>query len=108
MDKVSRGPRDNGTNGQRVISSTQGQGLLKKNGQFELVSEEGPSCYNNDKQYFPSPAVVGVRSMTIVGSNSRLLPLVYPSLICFAPMDGLTSSSHICTSSVLRSIKSFN
>ena len=44
MDKVSRGPRDNGTNGQRVISSTQGQGLLKKNGQFELVSEEGPSC----------------------------------------------------------------
>ena len=46
MDKVSRGPRDNGTNGQRVISSTQGQGLLKKNGQFELVSEEGPSCLN--------------------------------------------------------------
>ena len=45
MDKVSRGPRDNGTNGQRVISSTQGQGLLKKNGHFELVSEEGPSCY---------------------------------------------------------------
>ena len=44
MDKVSRGPRDNGANGQRVISSTQGQGLLKKNGQFELVSEEGPSC----------------------------------------------------------------
>ena len=45
MDKVSRGPRDNGTNGQRVISSTQGQSLLKKNGQFELVSEEGPSCF---------------------------------------------------------------
>ena len=45
MDKVSRGPRDNGTNGQRVISSTQGQGLFKKNGHFELVSEEGPSCY---------------------------------------------------------------
>ena len=44
MDKVSRGPRDNRTNGQRVISSTQGQGLLNKNGQFELVSEEGPSC----------------------------------------------------------------
>ena len=48
MDKVSRGPRDNGTNDQRVISSTQGQGLLKKNGQFELVSEEGPSCYIRD------------------------------------------------------------
>ena len=47
MDKVSRGPRDNGTNGQRVISSTQGQGLLKKNGQFELVSEEGPSCLSS-------------------------------------------------------------
>ena len=46
MDKVSSGPRDNGTDGQRVISSTQGQGLLKKNGQFELVSEEGPSCLN--------------------------------------------------------------
>ena len=46
MDKVSRGPRDKGTNGQRVINSTQGQGLLKKNGQYELVSEEGPSCYN--------------------------------------------------------------
>ena len=45
MDKVSRGPRDNGTNGQMVISSTQGQGLLKKSGQFELVSEEGPSCF---------------------------------------------------------------
>ena len=45
MDKVSRGPRDNGTNVQRVIISTQGQSLLKKNGQFELVSEEGPSCY---------------------------------------------------------------
>ena len=44
MDKVSRGPRDNGTNGQRVIRSTQGQSLLKKNGLFELVSEEGPSC----------------------------------------------------------------
>ena len=39
------GPRDNGTNGQKVISSTQGQGLLKKNRQFELVSEEGPSCF---------------------------------------------------------------
>ena len=48
MDKVSRGPRDNGTNGQRVIRSTQGQSLLKKNGQFELVSEEGPSCCNQN------------------------------------------------------------
>ena len=26
-------------------NSTQGQGFLKKNGQFELVSEEGPSCF---------------------------------------------------------------
>ena len=43
MDKVSKGPRDNATNGQRVISSTQGQGLLKKKGHLELVSEEGPS-----------------------------------------------------------------
>ena len=41
-----------------------------------------------------------------VPSNSCLLPLVYPSLICFAWMDGLTS--HICTSSVLRSIKKFH
>ena len=47
MDKVSRGPGDNGTNGQRVISSTQGQSLLKKKGQFELVSEEGPSCIDS-------------------------------------------------------------
>ena len=52
MDNVSIRPRDNGTNGQRVISSTQGQGLLKKNGQFELVSEEGPSCFDNFNLYF--------------------------------------------------------
>ena len=35
-------PRDNRTNGQMVIGSTQSQDLLKNE---ELVSEEGPSCF---------------------------------------------------------------